>query len=194
QCERTFRATRLRVTTAEIGLARLAEGTELVRIGAPLRPEFAAWRYGTRFRRRRVNTQIVGTTVAVAAASGAIAFAPVLVPAVAFSAVSVLLLPGVTTVFGTVPVVGALALRDYLQNDRVLGRLVHGGHAITVRAKHARSAQLHVTGRDPSTVSLDVPHDAGWAHFDGLEAMQAASTILASANRFGAPTSQVQDA
>jgi hypothetical protein len=193
-CERTFRATRLRVTTAEIGLARLSEGTELVRIGAPLRPEFAAWRYGTRFRRRRINTQIVGASVGVAAATGAIVFAPVLIPAVAFSTVSVILLPGVTTVLGTAPVVGALALRDYLQNDRVLARLVHRDRMITVRAKHARSAQLHVTGRDPSTVSLDLPHDGGWAHFDGLEAMQSASTILASANRFGAPASQVQDA
>jgi len=56
-CERMFRATRVRVTTAEIGLTRLADGTELVRIGAPLRPEFAAWRYGDQFgaRRRRRN-------------------------------------------------------------------------------------------------------------------------------------------
>lgn len=53
QCERTFRATRVRVSTDNIGLARLADGTELVRIGAPQRPEFAAWRYGDQFGRRR---------------------------------------------------------------------------------------------------------------------------------------------
>src|ERR1051326_6736106 len=48
QCERAYRSTTLRVSTDNIGLARLGEGLELVRIGAPLRPEFAAWRYGTR--------------------------------------------------------------------------------------------------------------------------------------------------
>ncbi|HEX7938755.1 MAG TPA: hypothetical protein VF483_07155, partial [Gemmatimonadaceae bacterium] len=37
-------------------------------------------------------------------------------------------------------------------------------------------------------------HDRGWAHFDGIEAMQAASTLLAGANQFGASQSQVQDA
>ena len=53
ECEREFRATRLRVSTDEIGLARLKEGLELVRIGAPQRPEMAAWRYGDQFGRRR---------------------------------------------------------------------------------------------------------------------------------------------
>ncbi|HMV30692.1 MAG TPA: hypothetical protein PKA50_01120 [Gemmatimonadales bacterium] len=45
QCERAFHDTRIRVSTENIGLARLRDGTELVRIGSPLRPEFAAWRY-----------------------------------------------------------------------------------------------------------------------------------------------------
>jgi hypothetical protein len=52
-CEREFRSTKLRVSTDEIGLARLREGLELVRIGAPQRPEMAAWRYGDQFGRRR---------------------------------------------------------------------------------------------------------------------------------------------
>ncbi len=51
-CERAFRGTRVRVSTENVGLARLAEGTELVRIGRPLRPEFAAWRYGDQLGRR----------------------------------------------------------------------------------------------------------------------------------------------
>src|SRR5438132_5544235 len=56
-CERTFRGTFVRVSTGNIGLARLREGLELIRIGEPLRPEFAAWRYGRHFgtRRRRVH-------------------------------------------------------------------------------------------------------------------------------------------
>src|SRR5688500_7256869 len=52
-CERLYRGTRLRVATDNIGLAKLREGLELVRIGEPLRPEFAAWRYGDQFGRRR---------------------------------------------------------------------------------------------------------------------------------------------
>jgi hypothetical protein len=52
-CERLFRGIRTRVSTEHIGLARLGEGLELVRIGAPQRPEFAAWRYGDQFGRRR---------------------------------------------------------------------------------------------------------------------------------------------
>lgn len=52
QCERSFRDTRVRTSTSNIGLARLDDGAELIRIGAPLRNEFAAWRYGSRFLRR----------------------------------------------------------------------------------------------------------------------------------------------
>lgn len=59
-CERVFRGTRLRVSTDNVGLARHAEGLELVRVGSPLRPEFAAWRYGDQFGRRRVRSLILG--------------------------------------------------------------------------------------------------------------------------------------
>ncbi|MEZ4377978.1 MAG: hypothetical protein R3B35_06805 [Gemmatimonadales bacterium] len=52
-CERHFRDTRTRYSTDHIGLARLHEGLDLVRIGEALRPEFAAWRYGRVLRRRR---------------------------------------------------------------------------------------------------------------------------------------------
>ena len=60
ECERAFRATRLRVSTDEIGLARLKEGLELVRIGEPQRPEMAAWRYGDQFGRRRRRQYLIG--------------------------------------------------------------------------------------------------------------------------------------
>ncbi|HYW30156.1 MAG TPA: hypothetical protein VE869_01535 [Gemmatimonas sp.] len=53
ECERAFRDTRVRVSTDNIGLAKLREGTELIRVGNPMRPEFAAWRYGDQFGRRR---------------------------------------------------------------------------------------------------------------------------------------------
>jgi hypothetical protein len=53
ECERLFHDSRLRVSTDNIGLARIREGTELVRVGEPQRPEMAAWRYGDQFARRR---------------------------------------------------------------------------------------------------------------------------------------------
>lgn len=51
--EKLYRASVQRMSTGEIGLARTHEGTELVRIGSPLRPEMAAWRYGASLVRRR---------------------------------------------------------------------------------------------------------------------------------------------
>ena len=58
--ERLFRDTRMRFSTDNIGLARLRDGLELVRIGPALRPEFAAWRYGDRFASRRRRNIAVG--------------------------------------------------------------------------------------------------------------------------------------
>ena len=60
-CERIFRGTRVRVSTENIGLARHPEGLTLVRIGEPMRPEFAAWRYGDQFGRRRRRKVLYGT-------------------------------------------------------------------------------------------------------------------------------------
>src|SRR5438093_10468567 len=51
ECERLFRGTRLRYSTDNVGLARINERLELVRIGAALLPEIASWRYGTRLER-----------------------------------------------------------------------------------------------------------------------------------------------
>lgn len=60
-CERIFRETRTRFSTENIGLARARDGMDLVRIGVPQRPEFASWRYGAQYRRRRrVNLAIAG--------------------------------------------------------------------------------------------------------------------------------------
>jgi hypothetical protein len=76
ECERLFRETRLRVATENIGLANLAEGTELIRVGKPLRPELAAWRYAGQFGRRRLRAAAgagVGALVATGIATGSVA-------------------------------------------------------------------------------------------------------------------------
>ena len=64
ECERLFRATRLRYSTGNVGLAWMAGGAELVRIGAALRPEVAAWRYGRVLARRRSLRARLGGEVA----------------------------------------------------------------------------------------------------------------------------------
>ncbi len=64
-CEKIFRDTRVRVSTENVGLAKHHEGLELVRIGAPMRPEFAAWRYGDQFGRRRKRKILYGVAATV---------------------------------------------------------------------------------------------------------------------------------
>ena len=68
-CERIFRATRTRASTENIGIARHRGRLDLVRIGKPPRGEFAAWRYGDQFgRRRRMGVLgAAGSTAATAA-------------------------------------------------------------------------------------------------------------------------------
>ncbi|HEX6575605.1 MAG TPA: hypothetical protein VF042_11615, partial [Gemmatimonadaceae bacterium] len=70
ECERLFRSTIIRASTDEIGLAKIREGTDLIRIGKPLRPEFAAWRYTRHFNRRRMMSYVgIGATIGVAGTS-----------------------------------------------------------------------------------------------------------------------------
>lgn len=64
EAERLFRASRLRIASENIALARLREGLELVRIGKPPRLELANWRYGDRFGRRRRRTLALGAVSA----------------------------------------------------------------------------------------------------------------------------------
>ncbi len=84
--ERIYRASTRRMSTGEIGLAKTSEGTDLVRIGAPLRPEMAAWRYGGNFLKRRWKYQ---TTIG--PALGLVAFAPLIASRLPFRSLSPLL-------------------------------------------------------------------------------------------------------
>lgn len=77
ECERQFSDTRLRVSTDNIGLARLREGLELVRIGSALRPEMAAWRYGDQFGRRR-RKHLIYTGVGISAVAGLFVMGPMM--------------------------------------------------------------------------------------------------------------------
>jgi hypothetical protein len=72
-CERLFRDTPTRYSTDNIGLARVREGLELVRIGPAQRPEFAGWRYGDTFGRRRRRNLMLGVGGAALLGGGAFA-------------------------------------------------------------------------------------------------------------------------
>lgn len=72
ECEILFEKTRVRAQTENVGLAKLPDGTTLVRIGDPQRLEFAAWRYGDQFGRRRKKAFIIGGVAMVGIAGVAI--------------------------------------------------------------------------------------------------------------------------
>jgi hypothetical protein len=78
ECERLFRATRLRTSTDNIGLGRGPGGIDLVRIGKPQRKEIAAWRYGMALQRRwRSHWRLVAEhapTLSMASGAGTILY------------------------------------------------------------------------------------------------------------------------
>lgn len=178
-CEKLFRGTRTRASTQNIGLARHPGGLDLVRIGTPLRPEFAAWRYGDRFgaRRRRWAVTAVGTGVA--GTCGA-----VLGGAVAGTA-------GIAGVIGSAfifwenrPVV---RFRPSDGRTRLLNRFC--GHLTFVRPAD-------------DDLGLRVQTPGGWTpwsmlnreHFDGDDARRALEAILPFANSVGGTAKTVQAA
>jgi hypothetical protein len=139
-CERLFRDTRMRYSTDHIGLARMREGLELVRIGEALRPEYAAWRYGDRFASRRRRNIIVGTTVGVA---------------------------GVGAIIGLNVLIGSMsALQFFIQGGtgiykqtRIVSRFVpeSGGPPLTLTRRDLDSARLEV-----GPIERDAPEVLPW--------------------------------
>lgn len=88
--ERLFRDTRMRVQSENVGLAKLADGTRLIRVGAALPVELAAWRYGREMRRRRLRAgvgQALGFAGAGAMVAGTILAAPLVLLALPMQAV-----------------------------------------------------------------------------------------------------------
>lgn len=58
--DRLYQDTPTRYSTGEIGITRHPEGLEVVRIGEPKLPEYAAWRYGGELLRRRRRALLIG--------------------------------------------------------------------------------------------------------------------------------------
>jgi hypothetical protein len=175
--ERAFRDTRVRVSTDNIGLARLPEGLELVRVGEPLRPEFAAWRYGDQFGRRRRQTIL--RLGAMGVAGGAL-----VIGGVAAGVLS-----------GGTLVLGLLGRRwmESLADRRRVARLVIDGMPTSVtqgNLDRARIGLLH--GSDEP--SLQLSHARGTDRFTGREAERVLGQLLPQVNRMGGTPLQVREA
>ena len=180
--ERLYRDTRRRASTDQIGLARLPDGTELVRVGRPQRPEFAAWRYGDQFGRRRVR--YVARGVLGVGAIGAL-WAGGMAAGVAIG--------GFAWMFGN------LAQRIVEGDpDRIIARLSHadveGGEA-RVRRKHVKHLRLRADAGSPHGFALGVPYGKKRVlQLTGEEALRAAGLLLPAVNRSGGRADAVRDA
>jgi hypothetical protein len=195
-CERRFRDTRVRVSTENVGLARLAEGTELVRIGEPQRPEFAAWRYGdqfgTRARRMWVRGAVVGGIGAAAAGAALLAM-----PALLLGVPAALSLASLRRSAPFPAAAGASSPRALWDNQ---------GESLLGDAEEVvANARLHPQPRGDSRWWLEVRtarwnpklsiHDRVRRHkLTGGPAVQAAAVLLAGANRWGGSRREVQSA
>ena len=173
-CERCFRDTRVRVSTEHIGLARLPDRLELVRIGRPLRPEFAAWRYGDQFGRRRTrNLALAGAGLA---ASGMFFLG---------GALSGGLISGwLLWKFGKRSVKGS--------PNKVVAHVPVGTQRFKVK-RHQLERVALLPHEDRFSITVPIS-DKQRIEVQGADALRAAGLLLPAANRFGGNREQVQAA
>lgn len=177
QAERFYADTRKRVATDQIGLARLSDGTELVRIGVPLRPEFAAWRYGDQFGRRRTRHLLL-------AGAGVAALGGVVIG----GAVVGVSLASFGWMFGQV---GRVAIQG--REDTVVAKVrTDDGQVLHVRRRHLAESTLS-RGSD-GTLAIDLRYKNGQSRFEGPEALRVASLVVPHVNRFGGSKATVATA
>ena len=168
EAERLYGAARRRVATSEIGLARLHDGTDLVRIGEPLRPEFAAWRYGDQFGRRR-NRQILLAGAGLAAVGGIVAGGAVVGVGIGG--------------FGWMLVQAA---RQVIQGgtETVVARIrTEHGEVLPVRRRHLAESSIERTS--DGALALDLRYKNGRSRFEGPDALRVAALVIPAVNRFG---------
>ncbi len=179
ECERRFRDERQRITRDNIGLARLSEGLELVRIGDPLRGELATWRYGDQFGRRGRSRWLKTAGVATLGAAAIVGGLTV----GAFS-------------------VGAVALYPYIERrreerrrNRLIARIPRWtGEPFTVRGEHLDRVRVMPDRDVEGGWKLALSHDAGDEVLVGAEAMNALAMLTPRINIGGAPERTVREA
>jgi len=167
-CERQFRDARQRVSKGEIGVAHLRSGARLVRIGAPLPVEMAAWRYGGVMRKRWLTRGLPLAGLGIAAgglqffpAYGVDNFTPFAITATAFF---------------------AFTLSHAL---RVRGRIVlPDGKVAKLRLQSAGTAALEPDGDDGWL--LNYAHRGDQTRLTGVDATHTLRGLLTMANYGGA--------
>ncbi|NNF37077.1 MAG: hypothetical protein HKN71_00300 [Gemmatimonadetes bacterium] len=183
-CERIFRETRLRAQTENVGLARTREGLELVRIGRPHRREFAAWRYGDQFGRRRKKAILYGVGVGAAVAG-------VLIGGMATGVLS-----------GTL-VAQSGNFVNIFQNTRVRARIKDpDGKIVKIKTPQLQKVQLLPSDDEQGWSLLVRPRKKGGALsssedewvLHGEEARSAAAVLVPAINATGGKKDQVQHA
>ena len=177
-CERAFRGTTLRVSTDNIGLARLGDGTELVRVGQPLRPEFAAWRYGDQFGRRR-RRMFVRSGLGVAVVGGVIGGGAV----VGFS------------VIGGLAFYQAVRVATRAKPDATVA-VINDADGNPVRITRAALARARLASeRQSRDWALELNGDAqSVTVLRGTNAIRAAALLMPAANRFGGSAAVTREA
>ena len=171
--ERLFRDTRIRVSTENVGLARHPEGREMGRIGEPLRPEFAAWRYGDQFGRRRRRAILYGV-------GGVAVVGGVLVGGVATGVISAAVL-GQSGNFVNV-----------FMNARTLAKVrLPDGDVLKLKRRDLDKTRLEL---GDGGWDLVLSRGRQEHRFTGDEAQRVASVVVSRINRNGGGKRDVQEA
>lgn len=186
ECERLFRGTNMRLSTDQIGLARLREGTELVRIGEPLRPEFAAWRYGDQFGRRRVRHALLVSAGVVGIAG--LVLAPKLIGLSVGGGGLYNVINPMLQVMKAKRTVARLSLQEGTSLPVTQLQIEH----TRVSSDPTLSWRLHIPGRKLGWGGK--PKGGDLAVLEGPVAHQALQKILPRVNRRGASKEQVKQA
>jgi hypothetical protein len=189
QCERQFRSTTVRVSTDNIGLASLSAGVDLVRVGTPLRPEFAAWRYGARLTQRRLRMTSPLQSTSALLHTGA---AMMVGATAAFFDLSYTLTGHRGIQRSVVRPLEQIEAR--LQYDRVLAHMrTPDGTLRPLRFSHIARLEI-VAPSDDVPWRLRVAHTGGVTDLDEAQAVQLASPLLARLNQRGGSKEQIRDA
>jgi hypothetical protein len=188
-CERLFRGTRLRVSTDNIGLARVADRLELVRIGPALRPEFAAWRYGDQFGRRRRRKLIrvgLGVGIVGGAVAGGIALG--VSAGVGFGGGGWWIWRGIYAGYRRIAYGSPEAIVARVPYEDARG----SSQVLPLQRRRLVDVRLGTTGVGKLLLSLPVGNEV--VHLTGDEAQRAAGYVLPAINWAGAEKREVDDA
>ena len=185
-CERLFRDTRLRVSTDNIGLARVGGGLELVRIGPALRPEFAAWRYGDQFGRRRRRRMVrvgLGVGIIGGAVAGGIALG--VSAGVGFGSGGWWIWRGIYAGYRRIA---------YGSPEAIVARIPYdeGREVLALQRQQLTDVRLHASS-EGLMLALPSPR-TGRLYLTGEEAQRAAGYVLPAINWAGAEKREVEQA